>query len=188
MSMKLPRVALALLFPLALAVLTGCPKKAEPVPTPPPVTEETETVEEPPVVVPKEEGFREEKPRVETKVEPSIAELNRSGVLKPVYFDYDRSLVREDQRAVLLSNAQWLKANPRYIVEIGGHCDERGTTEYNLALGDRRANAIRDYLVGLGVDASRLEVVSYGEERPAIPGSGEETWAQNRRAEFVVLR
>jgi len=186
--MKLPRLSLALLPLLSLAVLAGCPPKAEPVPTPQPAVEEERAVEEPPVIVPKEEGFQEEKPRVETKVEPSIAELNRMGVLKTVYFDYDRSAVRDDQRTVLVANAEWLKANSRYVVEIGGHCDERGTTEYNLALGDRRANAIKDYLVGLGVDASRLEVVSYGEERPAVPGSGDETWAKNRRAEFVVLR
>ncbi len=186
--MKLPRIALALLVPLALAALPGCPKKPEPIPAPPEAEEKGTVAEEPPVIVPKEEGFREETPRVEAKVEPSIAELNRSGVLRTVYFDYDRSLVREDQRAVLLANAEWLRANPRYVVEIGGHCDERGTTEYNLALGDRRANAIKEYLVGLGVDGSRLELVSYGEERPAAAGSGEEAWAKNRRAEFVVLR
>lgn len=187
--MKISRGVLAALptVALALAIVVGCPKKQEePIPTPPAEEQAPEPTPPPPPV--KDEGFREEKPAVETKVEPTIAELNKMGVLRTVYFDYDQSGIREDQRAVLVANADWLKANPKYVVEIGGHCDERGTTEYNLALGDRRANAIKDYLVGLGVNGSRLEIVSYGEERPSAPGTGEAAWSKNRRAEFLVLR
>lgn len=185
--MKTSRWTLAALPILAVVIAVGCQKKqAEPIPAPPPMEEKAPELPPPPPK--KDEGFKEEKPQVETKVEPTVAELNRMGVLETVYFDFDRSMIREDQRSVLLSNADWLKANPKYVVEIGGHCDERGTTEYNLALGDRRANALKAYLVGLGVSASRLEVVSYGEERPAVPGSGEDVWSKNRRGEFVILR
>jgi peptidoglycan-associated lipoprotein len=185
--MKPSRWILAALPILTVAALVGCQKKAvEPVPTPPPVVEESEP--ETPVPPRKDEGFKEERPQVDTRVEPTIDELNRMGVLKTVYFDFDRSAIRDDQRSILLANADWLKANPDYVVEIGGHCDERGTTEYNLALGDRRANSVKDYLVSLGVSASRLEIVSYGEEKPDVMGTGEDVWSKNRRAEFDILR
>src|SRR5690606_10258475 len=95
--------------------------------------------------------------------------------------------IRDDARRALQSNSDWLQQNPSSTVQIEGHCDERGTIEYNLALGERRANAAKRYIVRLGVDASRLSTISYGEERPANSGSSESAWAENRRAEFVVL-
>lgn len=110
-----------------------------------------------------------------------------SSGLQTVYFDYDKYTIRSDARGALRANAGWLKSNPSATVQIEGHCDERGTIEYNLALGERRANAAKNYLVRMGVDSSRLSTISYGEERPVASGSDESAWAQNRRAEFVVL-
>lgn len=105
--------------------------------------------------------------------------------LQTVYFDYDRSEIRADQMAKLQANATVIKARPaNAYIKVAGHCDERGTQEYNLALGERRALAIRETLIQLGCDANRLVTVSYGEEMPADPGSSEAAWAKNRRAEF----
>jgi peptidoglycan-associated lipoprotein len=103
-----------------------------------------------------------------------------------VFFDYDKYDVRADQRGTVEALAAWLDTNPSVTLTIEGHCDERGTREYNLALGERRANAVRDYLVALGANPARLTTVSYGEERPAVLGSNDSAWAQNRRGVFVV--
>lgn len=107
--------------------------------------------------------------------------------LQTVYFDYDKYTIRSDARGSLKANASWLKSNPGATIQVEGHCDERGTIEYNLALGERRANAAKNYLVRMGIDSSRLSTISYGEERPSATGSEESAWSQNRRAEFVVL-
>lgn len=107
--------------------------------------------------------------------------------LDPIYFDFDRSAIRPDQQAVMEANARWLRDHPDVRVLVEGHCDERGTREYNLALGDRRANSARQFLISLGIDPSRIDTISYGEERPADPGHNETAWARNRRAEFLVI-
>ena len=112
--------------------------------------------------------------------------LAANGLLGDVYFDFDRSDLREDSRARLARNAEWLRAHPEFEVTLEGHCDERGTNEYNLALGERRAAAAKDYLTSLGVAASRLRTLSYGEERPQCAGSDESCWSRNRRAHFLV--
>ncbi len=105
--------------------------------------------------------------------------------LKSVYFDYDRSEIRSDARSVLSGNADTIKGNTDWgVVTVEGHCDERGSEEYNLALGERRALAVKDYLISLGVPASRLRVTSYGESKPFALGSNERAWAENRRAHF----
>jgi len=106
--------------------------------------------------------------------------------LKDVFFDFDKAVIREDMQKVLDENVKWLKANPAAKVLIEGHCDERGTNEYNLGLGERRARAVKDYLVALGVEASRIGTISYGEERPFVLGHDESAWKWNRRAHFVV--
>lgn len=103
-----------------------------------------------------------------------------------VFFGYDQYDVQSDARATLDRVAAWLNTNPSVTLTIEGHADERGTREYNLALSDRRATSVRDYLTALGVSSSRLRTVSYGEERPAVLGSNEASWAQNRRAVFLV--
>lgn len=103
-----------------------------------------------------------------------------------VFFGYDSSVLTAEGQRTLERQAAWLKQYPSVNVAVEGHCDERGTREYNLALGERRANAAKNYLVSLGVDSSRLSVTSYGKERPAVLGSSEDAWAQNRRAVTVV--
>ncbi|HKA36398.1 MAG TPA: peptidoglycan-associated lipoprotein Pal [Thermoanaerobaculia bacterium] len=116
----------------------------------------------------------------------SLEEINRRGYLKDAFFDYDKADLRDDARAALSADAQWLKSHPSVQFLMEGHCDERGTSEYNLALGDRRANATREYLASLGVDASRIRTVSYGKERPFCNASTEDCWQQNRRAHFLI--
>jgi peptidoglycan-associated lipoprotein len=115
-----------------------------------------------------------------------IEVLNKKGYLSHAYFDFDQSDLREDARSVLAGDAQWLKKHATVQVLIEGHCDERGTAAYNLALGDRRANAAKEYLVSLGIDASRLRTVSYGKERPFCTESDETCWQKNRRAHLVI--
>lgn len=116
----------------------------------------------------------------------SAADLNRMDVLRTVHFDFDSARIRADQAATMESNAFWLLDHPDARIIVEGHCDERGTREYNLALGQRRADAAADYLISLGVDPSRIETVSFGEELPAVPGYDETAWAANRRAVFVI--
>ncbi len=103
-----------------------------------------------------------------------------------IYFTYDGYSLDLTARAVVERQAQFLAENPTVTVTIEGHCDERGTREYNLALGDRRANAVKDYLTSLGINPSRMQTISYGEERPIAAGSNENAWADNRRAVTVV--
>ena len=110
------------------------------------------------------------------------------GPLADVYFDYDQARLSDEARAVLEKHALWMQTHRSAKVHIEGHCDERGTTDYNLALGEQRARATRDYLVNLGVAGDRLTTVSYGKERPLDPASNEAAWAKNRRAHFVVSR
>ena len=98
-----------------------------------------------------------------------------------VFFDYDSYEIRPDAQNTLQQQAAWLQQYGQYSVLIEGHCDERGTREYNLALGERRANSVRNYLVALGIDGNRIQTISYGKERPEVPGSDESAWAQNRR-------
>src|SRR5437763_1516181 len=104
-----------------------------------------------------------------------------------IHFDYDKAIIRGGDAAVLDQKVAILQANPGLRIRISGHCDERGSDEYNLALGNRRATAAKQYLVSHGIDGGRVETVSYGEERPMDPGHNEEAWAQNRRDEFEIL-
>ena len=103
-----------------------------------------------------------------------------------VFFGFDSSELDMEAQATIERLAIWLNSNPSATLTIEGHCDERGTTEYNLALGDRRATAVRDFLIALGISPGRLSTISYGEERPAVNGQGESIWAQNRRGVFAV--
>ena len=107
--------------------------------------------------------------------------------LKDIFFDFDRSEIRPDAKAPLSADVAWLKVHPKAAVTIEGHCDERGTIEYNLALGGRRAKASKDYLVAAGVNGSRLKTMSYGKERPFVLGHDESAWKWNRRDHFVVV-
>jgi peptidoglycan-associated lipoprotein len=113
-------------------------------------------------------------------------DINRQSILKPVFFAYDSDELDEAARKTLESNAQILKDYKAWVLTVEGHCDERGTPEYNLSLGDRRAQAAKNYLLTLGVGADRLKTVSYGKEFPFNPGHDEASWTQNRRAQFMV--
>lgn len=106
---------------------------------------------------------------------------------QPIYFDFDRSSIRDEARAVLEKTASYLKENSGIHIRIEGNCDERGTNEYNLALGERRANSAKLFLISLGISPDRIRTITYGEERPLALGSNEEAWAKNRRDDFVVI-
>ncbi len=120
-----------------------------------------------------------------------IEELNRvaqtRGYVQDAYFGYNDSALSSEAQAALTSSATWLKKNAHYNLLIEGHCDERGTEQFNLALGDRRANQAKEYLVTLGIDGARIRTVSYGEERPFDPGHDEAAWAKNRRDHLVLV-
>jgi peptidoglycan-associated lipoprotein len=115
-----------------------------------------------------------------------VAAINQAGYLKDAFFETDKADLRDDTREVLAADAAWLKNHPSVKVTIEGHCDERNTSEYNLALGWRRANAAKDYMVSLGVIADNVATISYGEEKPFAAGHDETAWSQNRRVHFVV--
>jgi peptidoglycan-associated lipoprotein len=121
----------------------------------------------------------------------SVGSLNNGSAksspgFETVYFDYDQFNLRSDARQGLRSNAEYLKAHPKVKIQIEGHCDERGSTQYNLALGEKRATAAKDYLMKAGVQDSRISVISYGSERPVDNGHDEGAWAKNRRSLFIV--
>ena len=127
-----------------------------------------------------EEGLDGDRRRVEELRKKEGIQLSN------VYFSFDDFSLSEEAKQTLLENAAWLMNRPEKKVAIGGHCDERGTGEYNLALGERRANSAKRYLINLGVNAGQISTISYGEEKPADMGNTEESWAKNRRGEFVV--
>ena len=165
------QVRLVLLIVLAGWIAFSCGEKPKPKVTPPPEVEKPEAEPQPPV----------EEPVVKPE-EPEIA-LD----LKTIYFDFDKSNIRPDQRERLIDNAEQLMAYPNVRVLIEGHCDERGTNEYNMSLGERRAKSARDFLISYGIEPTRLEIISYGEERPADPRHNEDAMAKNRSAEITVL-
>lgn len=115
----------------------------------------------------------------------TILEGRTTGPMLPVYFDYDKDGVRADQKSRMETNSTYLKDNPSAMIAVEGNCDERGTNEYNMALGDRRAVNAKKYLAKMGVDESRMTTISYGEEKPLNFGKDELAWSQNRRADFV---
>lgn len=162
-----------LILPLSVAVLVaGCAKKAPTDLPPPPPLEAAEA----------DAGVGESGARA-----GSQADFLARVTSDRIFFDTDQSTVDAEDQAILRSQAQWLAANPGARVTLEGHADERGTREYNLALGERRANAAKNYLVSLGVDAARVSVISFGKERPDALGSDEAAWARNRRAVTVVV-
>src|SRR5262244_2803987 len=179
-----PHVTVFIFLGLAL-LLTGCPKRpamtqvaapppAAPTPAPPPPA--PTPAPPPPVATPA--------PPAPAPAPP--ADYQPNPALKPVYFAFDSNRVRPGDAKTLDANADWLKANPNQLVRIDGNCDERGTNEYNLALGERRAKASVSYLVSKGIAADRITVVSYGKERPVCAEHTESCWARNRRDDFLT--
>jgi peptidoglycan-associated lipoprotein len=158
---------------LGIVALWGCPKKADVTATPEPQREEAPTAQQAP-------AEQAEKP-VEEKAAAAAAGL------QTVYFDFDESAIRSEAREIMISNAEWLKAHPQAKIRIEGNCDERGTIEYNQALGQRRASAAKKYLTDLGISASRISLISYGKEKPGCTESTESCWQKNRRDDFTVV-
>ncbi len=187
MKMAKKFLYLFVILSAALLILTGCPKDAG------------DDVELPPDDLGtsvKGDQVITEQPTTKTWGDtgnidstPSTGEIakNTDAELRVVYFDFDKYNLRPDAIQILRGNIEYLKANPNVAVRIEGHCDERGTNEYNMALGMRRANSSRNYLIANGISASRITVRSYGEEQPVDPGHNEAAWAKNRRAEFIVV-
>lgn len=168
-------VLVVLLGVFIVAFFWGCKSgtKIKPAVEQPAPKEEVKKEEPAPAPVKQEEVKKEEKP-VEIKLDPT-------------YFDFDKYFLRSDAKDALNRNAQSLKDNAQVKIRIEGNCDERGTVEYNLALGEKRAKAAMDYLVNLGIDQSRMTIISYGKERPLYPGHNEEAWSKNRRDDFVIV-
>jgi peptidoglycan-associated lipoprotein len=172
----------SLVFALLLATaLAGCHHKPKPVATAPPPAPVAPppAPAPPPDVVPQPDDYTRFK-------NMSVEELDRQGILQDIHFDYDKADIREGDRQILSKNAEALKKFDFIRITVEGHCDERGTVEYNLALGERRARAAVDYLASLGVGADRIKTVSYGKEVPLCTQSNEECWARNRRAHFAI--
>lgn len=172
---------------LAAAVtVSGCAKKA-PAPAPPPPPPPTAPAPPPPPPPPPAPAPAP-KPLTEDEIfaRKTLEELNAERPLGDVFFAYDSSELSDTSRAALEKNSQWLKRWTSTRISIEGHCDNRGTPEYNLGLGERRANAVRTYLAGLGIPAERMSIVSKGEESPFCTEDNESCWSQNRRGHFII--
>jgi peptidoglycan-associated lipoprotein len=176
---------------IALSLAAGaCHKKqppiARPLPPPPPAPSEPGRPPAPPEPADTGRSTAVTPPAEDAIASGSLDDLNRNSPLKPVFYGLDSAEVDQSGQQALQGNADVLKKYTSWQVTIEGHCDERGTAEYNLALGERRATAARTYLLSLGVPADRIKVVSYGKEFPFDPGHDESAWSKNRRAHFVV--
>lgn len=159
---------------LGLFLTVGCSSSDEEVPEPPPPEEPI--AEEVPIEGMSEEGVPAD--------EAAVEEMD----ISPVHFSYDEFVLNDEAKGNLEFKAKYLSSHPDVKLQIEGHCDERGSNQYNLALGDKRANATKDYLVMLGVPVEQLTTISYGEEKPAVAESNEDAWAKNRRSEFLRLQ
>ncbi len=178
--------AVLLVFGLILA---GCPsrKVVQPEIERQPTVTPKETTQKAAEVKPEEKITEQRFAKIETKEEtPKYTE--ERGLFGDIQFDYDKYDIQPDAKPILQNVASWLIKNTSAKILVEGHCDERGTNEYNLALGDRRAKAARDYLIALGIASNRIEMLSYGEEKPLCKESTEECWAKNRRVHFVILK
>jgi peptidoglycan-associated lipoprotein len=193
---------LHLLLPLVVLMLfvTGCPKRpattaaSAPAPTGSATAPAAPGAPSPSMAAPSRPGPAPATPAPATPAPataapatpPRPSEFSENANLKDVYFDFDKYDIRPDDAKILDGNATWLKSNANNLVLIEGHCDERGTNEYNLALGERRAKATMNYLVAQGVQANRITIISYGKERPVCSEKNESCWQKNRRAHFLT--
>lgn len=184
------RRAVLLVLILGLAA-SACGKKTAPVarPTAPPpggLSSGTDRPPSPPEPVVEPSIVPPEPVPNDAVGSRSIDELNRDSPFRPVFFELDSAEISAEGQTAIQANATLMRQYPTWVVTIEGHCDERGTAEYNLALGERRAVSARNYLVSLGISADRYRIVSYGKEFPFDPGHSEAAWAKNRRAHFVI--
>jgi len=170
---------------LVVAVLgaAGCHHRVAPVTAPPPAVPTPPPPAPPPPVQRAAPAVQDEYARLKSM---DVAELDRLGLLEDVHFDLDRTDIREADRGILANDGETLRKYDFLQVTVEGHCDERGTVEYNLALGERRARAVRDYLASLGVPAERLRTVSYGKEAPVCTTHDESCWQRNRRGQLRI--
>jgi len=191
MKARSSMVILAVTLVIALG-LVACPKR----PVPKPDSGTTGTATERPGSA--ETGQKDQEKVIERPLDGKVDSSDSMGktgqyveskanMFSDILFDYDKYDVQDTYKQTLQSIASWMSKNTTARLSIEGHCDERGTNEYNLALGDRRAKAVKDYLISLGVAAARIDVISYGEEKPACKEQTEDCWAKNRRAHFIVL-
>ena len=178
---------------ISLAIAPACSRRNKPVatPQPAPTVEAPPAVTTPPPAPPRTTERVEDRQPVAAVADEgldsrSLDELNRNSPLRPAFFLLDSSDLDDTGRSVVTSNVEVLKKNPQWVVTIEGHCDERGTAEYNLALGERRASAVKTYMVSLGIAPDRLRTVSYGKEFPFDQAHNDDAWSKNRRAHFVI--
>ncbi len=185
-------VSLMVILVLSIFALYGCPKSADVSSAP---ESQPQKVEQAPAAAAADAAkAAEEKKAAEDAAAAKAAEdekereraAKEASGLKTIYFDFDKSFVRDDAKAVMKANAEWLKANPKAKVRIEGNCDERGTIEYNQALGQRRAASAKKYLTDLGVSGKRISLISYGKEKPVCKESTEDCWQMNRKADLVA--
>ena len=184
------RALVLFLLSLVLVAATACRSRRNvPAPQPAPAASAPATPE-PAVTVPTPERDFVQPAQERDVLSEDIAEADRMarerGWIRDAFFGFDASTLDDDAQEALRATATWLREHPEFRIRVEGHCDERGTEQYNLALGDRRADTAASYLATLGVDRSRIETVSYGEERPFETGADESAWAQNRRAHIVL--
>ena len=168
---------------LIFAFLVSCRAKPKEVPPPPPQVKEQPKVEKVEEPVVKQPQLSEE----EIFMSKSLEQINKDQPLQMINFDYDKFVIRDDAKSILDRNASWLRKYRTVKVLIEGHCDERGTEEYNLALGEKRAKSTLDYLVSLGTPQERMKIISYGKSQALDPGNNEAAWAKNRRAQFTII-
>ena len=188
------RLLLTLLIIFALAMTFGCAMKSAKSPTTEPLSQSTATTTTPtdsslgsqPGQIREETIVAAPQTTMQTETLP-LSEKPVLAGLQPVPFSYDQHLLSDEARNIIAANAAILKGSGRVKFQLAGHCDERGSDQYNIALGERRAEAVRAYLLQLGIDAARMETVSYGEERPMDAGHNESAWLKNRRVEFILL-
>ena len=187
----LSRMAGAIALTLALSLTVAACRKPAPATTPappPPPAPAAPATPPPPPPPPTPAAPPAPTPLTEDQIfaQKSLDQLNAERPLSDVYFNLDEATIRQDARAPLQKNADWMKRWASTRIQVEGHCDERGTPEYNLALGERRANAVKEYLVSLGIPADRIGVVSKGKEAPFCSESNESCWQQNRRGHFLI--
>jgi len=177
-----PPTPVAAAPPASVAAAPPQPPSPPPGPAPEPADSEPSTTPQPIAAA----SPPPPEPTVSEAARPGPNEFTENAAVKPIYFDFDQYDIRSDDAKTLAANAEWLKTNPATPVLVEGHCDERGTTEYNIALGERRARAARNYLISSGIAAERISIVSFGAERGVCTESTEECWSKNRRAIFRV--
>lgn len=170
-------------FAAGLSFIIGCSQQTAPKPQETTAPQKVETKQEPSKAIPTKPS---QSSSLEALQKGTLGKGAVEGPLRDVNFDYDRYDLRPDMREILKSHAAWLKANPQVTVQVEGHCDDRGTNEYNLALGAKRAETVKRYFIDLGIPPSRLSTISYGEELPLCKEQDEACWAKNRRAHFAV--